>query len=100
MSGSPKPLYDLLRALFRSNDDLLALLQNYGYAGMDNLIDALPAPTVSRTRFINDAVQQMRAHGLDQPRFFDTLVDQFPGRTDLIKAGKADYFSETAVRPD
>src|SRR5262245_42817504 len=94
MPRSPKPLYDLLLALFRSNDDLFELLANYDYRQAANLVAALPGPNVSRSTYSMQAVQQLQAHGLDNGQLFASLAERFPGRSDLIEATKRTYLGE------
>jgi hypothetical protein len=84
MPRSPKPLYDLLLALFRSNDNLFDLLANYDYKQAANLVAALPGTTVAPTTFTMQALQQIQAHGLDNAQFFDSLTQQFPGRRPYV----------------
>jgi hypothetical protein len=100
MPRTPKPLYDLLLALFRSTDALIELLTNYPYTQADNLVAALPGPSVPRTAFTMQAVQQIQAHGLDREQFFDTLTERFPQRSDLIQAAKRAYLDDGSSASD
>jgi hypothetical protein len=100
MPRRPKPLYDLLLALFRSTDALFELLANYPYRQADNLVAALPGANVPRSTFTMQAVQQIQAHGLDREQFFDTLADRFPERSDLIQAAKRAYLDDGSSASD
>lgn len=92
MSHSPKPFFDLLRALFRSNDDLLGWLSTYPYNRIEDLTDTLPATQVPRSTFLLRTVEQIQANGLDSHAFFAALTERFPGQRQLIEATKNTYF--------
>ena len=94
MKLHPKPLFDMLLALYRTNDDLYEFLANYEYVRRGDLINSLPATSVSRTFFTLRVVEQIQAHGLDNLKLFEFLAERFPGRTDLIEAVKRDYLGE------
>jgi V8-like Glu-specific endopeptidase len=96
----PKPLYDLLLQLYRSNDDLYTFLENYDYARASDLINSLPSANVSRSTFVMHAVQQLQAHGIDTEPLFNSLADRFPAARDSIAAAKTNYFSATRTAPD
>jgi hypothetical protein len=94
VNRSPRPLYELLLAIFRSNNELDILLTNYKYSNAGKLVAALPATTVPRTVFTLEAVKQIQAHALDNDQFFKILTDEFPGRSNLIEKTRKDYFGE------
>jgi len=96
MIRPPKPLFDLLRILFRTNDDLLAWLSVYEYTRMADLIDTLPAPGVPRGTYVMRTVEQLQANALDETKLFDKLTDRFPGQRDLIETARDRYLSNAA----
>jgi trypsin-like peptidase len=96
---SPKRLYDLLLTLFRSNDDLYVFLENYNYSRASDVVDALPATSVPKSKFVMGAVQQLQAHGLDTEQLFARLADQFPARRESVEAVQGAYLANAAI-PD
>ncbi|MGO7359978.1 serine protease [Rhizobium ruizarguesonis] len=94
MAHPPKPFFDLLRALFRANDDLLGFLATYPFDRMQDVTDALPAPSVPRSTFLLRAVEQLQANGLDSAAFFAALVERFPGQRQLIEAAMDNYLKD------
>ena len=100
MHRSPKPLYDLLLSLFRSNDDPYEFLVNYDYSRATDLVNSLPATTIPRTTYTMRAVENLQAHGIDQAPFFDSLAEQYPGRKDLYAGGRAKIYRRYHSRSD
>jgi hypothetical protein len=45
-------------------------------------------------------VQQIQAHGLDQPHLFAALSDRFPGRSNLIEAAERTYLGDSSTDAD
>jgi V8-like Glu-specific endopeptidase len=88
-----KPLYELLLALFRNNDSLRVFVENYDYSKIEDLLDTLPSTLGPRAPFVMAVVEALQAYGLDKPRLFEVLAEQFPGRNDLIDAAKRSYFA-------
>src|SRR4051812_34719941 len=87
-----KPLHELLLALFRNNDDLRVFVAKYDYPKIDDLLDSLPGTVGPRAPFMMAVVEALQTLGLDKPRLFEVLAEQFPGRTDLVDAAKKSYF--------
>lgn len=100
MPRPPKPLHQVLLALFKSTDDLYTFLSTYSYQRMEDLLNSLPGTNVARSTYVLKAVEQMQAHGLDDRRLFATLTDRFPTQHDRIEAARREYFGETAPSAD
>lgn len=96
MARAPKPFLDLLRALFRANDDLLGWLATYPHEGMGDLTDALPATSVPRSTFLLRTIEQLQAYGLDSSDVFTALVERFPGQRQLIESAMNTYLRGSA----
>src|SRR5689334_4961717 len=96
----PKPLYDLLLRLFRSNDDLSNFLSNYEYTRIFDLINSLPSTSVSRTKFTMDAVLQLQAHAIDDRDLFASLKNRFPAQAGSIESAALAYLSVSKDEPD
>jgi V8-like Glu-specific endopeptidase len=95
-----KPLHELLLALFRNNDDLRVFVAKYDYPRINDLLDSLPSTLGPRAPFMMDLVEALQAHGLDKPRLFEVLAEQFPGRTDLIEDARKSYFGTAPTVAD
>ena len=100
MRRSPTPLVDVLRTVFRANDELLEYLARLDYANAADLVDNLPSTNVPKSTFAFQAGQQIQAHGLDTPGLFHALTEKFPGQRSLIEASEHSYFSKTPPQPD